>query len=83
MKIKRDLNYILLDLRIFENEEQEKKEGFIPKIIRIEQKILKNKYFTDSMIQRFNEDKGKSHLIFMASKTDFFNEFEDKSIFSK
>ena len=77
MKIKRDLNYILLDLRIFENEEQDEKEGFLPKIIRIEQKILKNKYFTDSMIQRFNEDKGKSHLIFMTSKTDFFNEFED------
>ena len=77
MKIKRDLNYILLDLRIFENEEQEEKEGFLPKIIRIDQKTLKNKYFTDSMIQRFNDDKGKSHLIFMTSKTDFFNEFED------
>ena len=77
MEIKRDLNCILLDLRIFENEEQDEKEGFLPKIIRIEQKILKNKYFTDTLIQRFNDDKAKSHLIFMTSKTDFFNEFED------
>ena len=77
MKIKKDLNYILLDLRILEFEGQDEKISFLPRVIKIEQKTLKSKYFTDSMVQRFNEDKGKSHLLFMSSKTDFFNEFEE------
>ena len=77
MKIKKDLNYILLDLRILEFEDQEEKTGFLPKVIRIEQKLLKSKYFTDTMIQRFNDEKGKYHFIFLTSKTDFFNEFEE------
>ena len=77
MNIKKDLNSILLDLRILEFEGQEEKTAFLPRVIKIEQKTLKSKYFTDSMIQRFNDDKGKSHLIFMTSKTDFFNEFEE------
>ena len=77
MKIKRDLNYILLDLRISEFEDHNEGIGFIPRVILIEQKTLKSKYFTDSMVQRFNADKGKSHLIFMTSKTDFFNKFEE------
>ena len=77
MKIKRDLNYILLDLRISEFEDHIEGIGFIPRVILIEQKTLKSKYFTDTMVQRFNADKGKSHLIFMTSKTDFFNTFEE------
>ena len=77
MKIKKDLDYILLDLRISQSEDQEEGIGVIPRVITIEQKELKSKYFTDSMVQRFNADKGKSHLIFMTSKTDFFNEFEE------
>ena len=77
MKIKKDLNYILLDLRILEFEDQEEKTGFLPKVIKIEQKLLKSKYFADTMIQRFNDEKGKYHFIFLTSKTDFFNEFEE------
>ena len=77
MKIKKDLNYILLDLRILEFEGQDEKISFLPKVVNIEQKTLKNKNFTDLMVERFNEDKGKSHFIFMSSKTDFFNEFEE------
>ena len=77
MKIKKDLNYILLDLRILEYEGQDEKTGFLPRVIKVEQKLLNSESFTDSMVQRFNDDKGKSHLIFMTSKTDFFNEFEE------
>ena len=77
MKIKKDLNYAILDLRILEFEGQDKKTGILPRVIKIEQKLLKNKYFTDTMLQRFNSDKGKTHFIFLSSKTDFFNEFEE------
>jgi len=81
MKIKKDLNYILLDLRILEYEGQDEKTGFLPRVIKVEQKLLNSESFTDSMLQRFNDDKGKSHLIFMTSKTDFFNEFEENFYF--
>ncbi len=77
MKLKKDMHYILLDLRILEYEGQDEKRGLLPKVIKIEQKMLKSENFTDSMVKRFNDDKGKSHLIFMTSKTDFFNEFEN------
>ena len=76
-KIKKDLNFILLDLRILEFEGQDEKTGFLPRVIKIEQNTLKSESFTDSMVERFTDDKGKSHLVFMTSKTDFFNEFEE------
>jgi hypothetical protein len=81
MGLKKDLHYILLDLRILEFEGQDEKRGFLPKVIKIEQKVLKSENFTESMVQRFNDDKGQSHLIFMTSKTDFFNEFENNFYF--
>ena len=81
MGLKKDLHYILLDLRILEFEGQDEKRGLLPKVIKIEQKVLKSENFTESMVQRFNDDKGQSHLIFMTSKTDFFNEFENNFYF--
>jgi hypothetical protein len=66
-----------LDLRILEFEGQDEKTGFLPRVIKIEQKTLKDENFTNSMVERFTEDKGNNHLIFMTSKTDFFNEFEE------
>ena len=77
MNLKKDLNYILLDLRILEFEGQDEKTGFLPRVIKIEQKALNDENFTNSMVERFTEDKGNNHLIFMTSKTDFFNEFEE------
>ena len=77
MKLKKDLNCILLDLRILEFEGQDEKTGFLPRVIKIEQKTLNDENFTNSMVERFTEDKGNNHLIFMTSKTDFFNEYEE------
>jgi len=77
MKLKKDLNFILLDLRILEFEGQDEKTGFLPRVIKIDQKTLNDENFTNSMVERFTEDKGNNHLIFMTSKTDFFNEFEE------
>ena len=66
-----------MDLRILEFEGQDEKTGFLPRVIKIEQKTLNDENFTSSMVERFTEDKGNNHLIFMTSKTDFFNEFEE------
>jgi hypothetical protein len=77
MKLKKDLSFILLDLRILEFEGQDEKTGFLPRVIKIDQKTLNDENFTNSMVERFKEDKGNNHLIFMTSKTDFFNEFEE------
>ena len=77
MKLKKDLSFILLDLRILEFEGQDEKTGFLPRVIKIDQKTLNDENFTNSMVERFTEDKGNNHLIFLTSKTDFFNEFEE------
>ena len=77
LKIKKDFDYILLDLRILENGGQDAKTGILPMMIKIEQKLLQGRYLTDTLNERFNKDKGKSHFIFMTYKTDNFNELED------
>ena len=85
MNLKKNINYILFDLRIFENssfEDENEKTGFLPQMIMIEQNILKNKNeFVDNITHRFINDKINYHFIFLTSKTEFFSEFEDKFYF--
>lgn len=80
MKIKKDINYILFDLRILEYgafETSDEKTGFLPMMIMVEQEELKSENFTDSIMDRFIDDKGNYHFVFMTSKTDYFKQFED------
>ena len=73
MKINKDINYILFDLRILEKgkfESNNEKTGFLPQMIMIEQKDLKDDNFIDIINNRFNDVKNKYHFIFMTSKTD-------------
>ena len=80
MKIKKNINYILFDLRILEYgtfEDENEKTGFLPKMIMIEQNELKSDDFVDKITKRFLDDKGNYHFIFMTSKTNYFTIFED------
>ena len=80
MKINKNINYILLDLRILEYgtfEDENEKTGFLPKMIMVEQNELKSDDFVDKITKRFLDDKGNYHFIFMTSKTDYFKSFED------
>ena len=73
MKINKDINYILFDLRILDKgkfESNNEKTGFLPQMIMIEQKDLKDDNFIDIINNRFNDVKNKYHFIFMTTKTD-------------
>ena len=80
MKINKNIKYILLDLRILEYgtfEDENEKTGFLPKMIMVEQNELKSDDFTEKITERFLGDKGNYHFIFMTSKTNYFESFED------
>ena len=73
MKIEKEIQYILLDLRILEYgsfEKENEKTGFLPTMIMVEQKELKNENFAELINQRFEKDKGNFHFVFMTSDID-------------
>ena len=77
--IEKKMQYILLDLRILEYSEEESdtdKTGFLPSMITVEQKELKSDDFSTIMTQRFMQERGNYHFIFLTSSTDTFNDFE-------
>ena len=50
------LNYIIIDLRILEFgnfEEENEKTGFLPQMIMLEQKELKDENLAENLIERF------------------------------
>ena len=86
MNIDKKIEYILLDLRILEYgsfEDENEKTGFLPKMIMVEQNELKSDDFVEKIKERFLNDKGHYHFIFMTSKTDYFNNFEDNYYIEK
>ena len=77
--IEKTMQYILLDLRILEYSEEESdtdKTGFLPSMITVEQKELKSDDFSAIMTNRFIQERGNYHFIFLTSSTDTFNDFE-------
>ena len=80
LKYEKEINNILLDLRIFQNvsyEEDTSKTAFLPKMIMVEQKELISDKLESIISERFSQDKGKYHFIFLTSKTDYFVEYEN------
>ena len=76
MKIEKDINYVLFDLRILEKgkfEKNNEKAGFLPQMILLEQKELKDNNYSDLIDKRFSEYKNKYHFIFMTNDTDCLN----------
>ena len=49
----------------------------------VEQNELKSDDFVEKIKERFLNDKGHYHFIFMTSKTDYFNNFEDNYYIEK
>ena len=76
MKIEKEINYILFDLRILDKgkfEKNNEKSGFLPQMIMIKQKELNDDNLINIMNNRFNEVKNKYHFIFITSKIDCLN----------
>ena len=77
--IDKNMQYILLDLRILEygeNDDDTDKTGFLPSMISVPQDELKSEDFSNIMRNRFISERGNYHFIFLTTNTDTFNDFE-------
>ena len=77
--IEKTMQYILLDLRILEYSEDESdadKTGFLPCMVNVEQEELKSEDFSNIMTNRFIQERGNYHFIFLTTSTDTFSDFE-------
>ena len=80
MKVVKNINYILLDLRILRHgsfETSDERTGFLPMMIMVEQEELRSNDFADTMVERFMKDKGNYHFVFLTNRTDYFKRYED------
>ena len=81
MNIIKNLDFILIDLRILENdlnrnENNLDKTGYLPKMIQLNQEELKSEDLNDILTNKYIEERGKYHFIFLTSTTDTFSKFE-------
>ena len=81
MKINKNIQYILLDLRILqyggnEKDDEFDKTGSLPNMINVDQDELKSPDFSRVITDRFVPERGLYHFIFLTSSTDTFSEFE-------
>ena len=79
MKINKNMQYILLDLRILnygEEDDDTQKTGFLPMMINVDQDELKSEDFSKTITDRFTVERGNYHFIFLTSSTDNFASFE-------
>ena len=81
MNIQKKLDFILIDLRILENELNKDKNikeqtGFLPKMINLSQEELKSEELNEILADKYIEERGKYHFIFLTSTTDTFTKFE-------
>ena len=79
MKIQKNMQYILLDLRILnygEEDDDTEKTGFLPMMINVDQDELKSEDFSKIITDRFTVERGNYHFIFLTSSTDNFANFE-------
>ena len=79
LKIEKNMQYILLDLRILnysEEDDDTEKTGFLPMMINVDQDELKSEDFSKIITDRFTVERGNYHFIFLTSSTDNFSKFE-------
>ncbi len=89
--VKPELFYIIIDLRIFEDENKEntnkktklKNEffsssfpGFLPKTITVTKEELNSKEFPKNILAQYRDDKDKNHFIIITSQTNYFDQYE-------
>ena len=79
MKIEKEFDFILIDLRIIENREDNMmdRDSFWKKIIILNQEELKSEGINEILAERYIDLRGKFHFVFLTSTTDTFNKFEN------
>ena len=83
MKIEKNFNYVILDLRLFPqnyftDEDDYFKMGVISGMMSIENEELKSDNIDKLLSSRLLSLRGKNHIVLMTSKTDYFFDFEKK-----
>ena len=83
LKIVKNLNYIILDLRLYEpkyfkDEEDCLKMGIISGTVQINKEELLSGDIDKLLSSRLLSIRGDNHIILMTSRTDHFNEFEER-----
>ena len=80
MKIKKNMKFFLLDIRILQyndDEDDSDKTGYIPKMVMVPQDELKAEDFSSTIMNRYISERGNFHFIFLTSSTDNFSKFEN------
>ena len=84
MKIeKKNLNYVIIDLRLFtpsyfNDDDDFFKMGFVSGMMTIDKEELKSDNIDKLLSSRLLSIRGNNHIILMTSKTDYFDDFEQK-----
>jgi len=83
MHLNKDMNYVILDLRIFppsyfKNEDDYFKMGFVSGMLSLDKDELESNDIDKVLASHLLQIRGKNHIILMTSKTDYFDEFEQK-----
>ena len=78
MKLEKNMNYRLFDLRIKQFNEINNYTGSLPEKENITQEELKSLDFDKILTERYINERGNFHFIFLNSETDTFNDFEKK-----
>ena len=78
MKLNKSLKYILFDIRMKQFNSDLNETGSLKGKINISQEELKSLDFNNILTNRFLNQRGNYHFIFLSSETDTFNNFEQK-----
>ena len=78
MKLEKNMNYRLFDLRIKQFNKINNYTGSLPEKENITQEELKSLDFDKILTERYLNERGNYHFIFLNSETDTFNDFEKK-----
>ena len=77
LQVKKDLSFFLIDLRILNKEDNARDSiGILPKMIDVGQEDLKSEDLCEILANKYKDERGKLHFVFITSTTDTFTKFE-------
>ena len=79
-QFKKKISFIILDLRLFKNDNKDKISdsypGILPKTLRISNEQLNDEKYPENILNEYKEEKDNYHFIIITSETKNFEEYE-------
>ena len=78
-QVKRKNAYIIMDLRIFEENEKKNSDsfpGFLPKSVRLTAQQLSTEVLLKNIVNDYENEKNNYHFILITSETSYFEQYE-------